>query len=279
MSTLGTVYLVGAGPGAADLITVRGAKLLAKADIVFHDALVDPAMLELCPQAVKIAVGKRCGKLSSAQEFINKRLVDAAYKYQTIVRLKGGDPMLFGRADEEITALENAGIAFEIVPGITAALAGAASMQKSLTLRGVSRSVAFVTLAQASEGIEANALQPIAKPSADTLVYYMGRKDAAKIAKQLMESSPNHTGNTPVHILEAVSTHKERHWESTLQALADGRANDWFDPSSPALILIGQALETLQTQQSKEGDLECPSPKINNGLQDSQILPHSRRSA
>jgi len=279
MSTLGTVYLVGAGPGAADLITVRGAKLLAKANIVFHDALVDPAMLELCPQAVKVAVGKRCGKLSSAQEFINKRLVDAAHQYQTIVRLKGGDPMLFGRADEEITALENAGIAFEIVPGITAALAGAASMQKSLTLRGVSRSVAFVTLAQASEGIEANALQPIAKPSADTLVYYMGRKDAAKIAKQLMESSPNHTGNTPVHILEAVSTHKERHWESTLQALADGRANDWFDPSSPALILIGQALETLQTQQSKEGDLECPSPKINNGLQDSQILPHSRRSA
>ena len=279
MSTSGTVYLVGAGPGAADLITVRGAKLLAKADIVFHDALVDPAMLELCPQAVKVAVGKRCGKLSSAQEFINKRLVDAAHQYQTIVRLKGGDPMLFGRADEEITALENAGIAFEVVPGITAALAGAASLQKSLTLRGVSRSVAFVTLAQASEGIEANALQPIAKPSADTMVYYMGRKDAAKIAKQLMESSPNHTGNTPVHILEAVSTHKERHWESTLQALADGRANDWFDPSSPALILIGQALETLQTQQSKESNLERPSPKINNGLQDSLILPHSRRRA
>ena len=277
MSTLGTVYLVGAGPGAADLITVRGAKLLAKADIVFHDALVDPAMLELCPQAVKVAVGKRCGKLSSAQEFINKRLVDAAHQYQTIVRLKGGDPMLFGRADEEITALENAGIAFEVVPGITAALAGAASLQKSLTLRGVSRSVAFVTLAQASEGIEANALQPIAKPSADTMVYYMGRKDAAKIAKQLMESSPNHTGNTPVHILEAVSTHKERHWESHLQALADGRANDWFDPNSPALILIGQALETLQTQQSKESNLERPSPKINNGLQDSLILPHSRR--
>jgi uroporphyrin-III C-methyltransferase len=236
-------------------------------------------MLTLCPNAIKVAVGKRCGKLSSAQEFINKRLVDAAHQYQTIVRLKGGDPMLFGRADEEITSLENAGIAFEVVPGITAALAGAASLQKSLTLRGVSRSVAFVTLAQASEGIEANTLQPIAKPSADTLVYYMGRKDAAKIAKQLIQSSPNHTESTTVHILEAVSTHKERHWESTLQALADGRANDWFDPSSPALILIGQALETIQTQQSKEGNLECPSPKINNGLQDSQILPHSRRSA
>jgi uroporphyrin-III C-methyltransferase len=100
-NAFGKVYLVGAGPGAADLITVRGAKLLEKADIVFHDALVEPEMLALCPQATLVPVGKRCGKLSSAQHFINKRLVDAAYKYQTIVRLKGGDPMLFGRADEE----------------------------------------------------------------------------------------------------------------------------------------------------------------------------------
>ena len=114
--TLGKVFLVGAGPGAADLITVRGAKLLEQADVVFYDALVDPEMLELCPQAEKIPVGKRCGKLSSAQQFINKRLVDAAQKYQIIVRLKGGDPMLFGRADEEITALKEAGIEVEVVP-------------------------------------------------------------------------------------------------------------------------------------------------------------------
>lgn len=87
-NTLGKVYLVGAGPGAVDLITVRGAKLLEKADIVFYDALVDPAMLELCPQAIQVAVGKRYGKLSSAQQFINKRLVDAAHKYGVIVRLK-----------------------------------------------------------------------------------------------------------------------------------------------------------------------------------------------
>ena len=98
-NALGKVYLVGAGPGAADLITVRGAKLLAQADIVFHDALVEPEMLALCPQATLVPVGKRCGKLSSAQHFINKRLVDAAHKYQTVVRLKGGDQMLFGRAD------------------------------------------------------------------------------------------------------------------------------------------------------------------------------------
>ena len=87
-SSLGKVYLVGAGPGAADLITVRGAKLLEKAQIVFHDALVEPEMLNMCPQAIKVAVGKRCGKLSSAQHFINKRLVDAAKQYKIIVRLK-----------------------------------------------------------------------------------------------------------------------------------------------------------------------------------------------
>jgi uroporphyrin-III C-methyltransferase len=250
-SSLGKVYLVGAGPGAADLITVRGAKLLAKADIVFHDALVEPEMLALCPQAIQVPIGKRCAKLSSAQHFINKRLVDAAKQYKTIVRLKGGDPMLFGRADEEIGALKKMGIAVEVVPGITAALAGAASLQQSLTLRGISRSVAFITLAQATESggeSKAEIAQPISNPSADTLVYYMGRKDCAKIAQQLITQSVNHTGNTPVHILEAVSTARERLWSSTLQALAAGKADQWFDSSSPALIMVGEALRGAQSE-------------------------------
>ncbi len=279
-SPLGKVYLVGAGPGAADLITVRGAKLLAQADIVFYDALVGPEMLDLCPQAIQVAVGKRCGKLSSAQHFINKRLVDAAQKYQIVVRLKGGDPMLFGRADEEITTLKEAGVAVEVVPGITAALAGAASLQQSLTLRGVSRSVAFVTLAQGTENTHGNLepngsavtsiAGPIQNPSADTLVYYMGRKDAARIAKQLIESGVNHTVDTPVHILEAVSTPKERHWSSNLGGLAQGKADDWFDSSSPALIMIGQALRE---------NSESLGSKIDNGLQDSVILANSQRCA
>ena len=239
-NTLGKVYLVGAGPGAVDLITVRGAKLLEQADIVFHDALVDPEMLTLCPQAEKIEVGKRCGKLSSAQQFINKRLVDAAQKHQIIVRLKGGDPMLFGRADEEIQTLKAAGIEVQVVPGITAALAGAASIQQSLTLRGVSRSVAFITLAQGAENVAPG--QPISNPTADTLVYYMGRKDAARIAQQLIEQSPNQNVSTPVQILEAVSTPRERLWTSTLEELAAGKADQWFDSSSPALIMIGEAL-------------------------------------
>jgi uroporphyrin-III C-methyltransferase len=244
---LGKVFLVGAGPGAVDLITVRGAKLLEQADIVFYDALVDPEMLNLCPQAVQVAVGKRCGKLSSAQQFINKRLVDAAQKYQIIVRLKGGDPMLFGRADEEIQALKDADIAVEVVPGITAALAGAASIQKSLTLRGISRSVAFVTLAQATQGTQQSiSNSPITNPSADTLVYYMGRKDAAKIAEQLIEQNNPHHANTPVQILEAVSTPRERLWSSSLRELASGKADSWFESSSPALIMVGEALRETQ---------------------------------
>ena len=273
-NTTGKVYLVGAGPGAVDLITVRGAKLLEKADIVFYDALVDPEMLKLCPQAIQIEVGKRCGKLSSAQQFINKRLVDAAQNHQVIVRLKGGDPMLFGRADEEIQSLKDAGIEVEVVPGITAALAGAASIQQSLTLRGVSRSVAFITLAQGAENLAPG--QPISNPSADTLVYYMGRKDAAKIAHQLIEQSPNQNANTPVQILEAVSTPRERLWTSTLEELAAGKADQWFDSSSPALIMIGEA---LREKAQRAENLERPSSEVDNRLQDSQILTNGRRSA
>ena len=102
----GTVYLVGAGPGAADLLTLRAANLLARADVVFHDALVHADVLALAPRALKIAVGKRCGRHSTAQRFIDKQLVDAAQRHAIVVRLKGGDPMLFGRAQEEIAALD-----------------------------------------------------------------------------------------------------------------------------------------------------------------------------
>ena len=117
------VYLIGAGPGAADLITVRGSRILAQADIVFYDALIDLSMLDWCSSTKLVQVGKRCGSHSSSQHFINKQLVDAASKYSVVVRLKGGDPMLFGRADEEIQSLKEAGVTVEVVPGITAALA------------------------------------------------------------------------------------------------------------------------------------------------------------
>jgi uroporphyrin-III C-methyltransferase len=139
------VYLVGGGPGAADLLTLRAARLLAEADVVFFDALISEDILALAPRAEKIFVGKRCGAHATAQRFINKRLADAAARHACVVRLEGGDPMLFGRAHEEIAYLKSRGIAVEVVPGVTAALAASAGLQVSLTRRGVSRSVVFAT--------------------------------------------------------------------------------------------------------------------------------------
>ncbi|MCE7505345.1 uroporphyrinogen-III C-methyltransferase [Polynucleobacter sp. IMCC30063] len=282
------VYLVGAGPGAADLITVRGANLLARAQIVFHDALVEPEMLALCPQAILVPVGKRCGQLSSSQRFINKRLVDAAQRYETVVRLKGGDPMLFGRADEELRALEAAGVPTEVVPGITAALAGAAAIKQSLTLRGVARSVAFITQAQASNIVTDSVGQiapisslPNAHATADTLVYYMGRKDAVSIAQELI--AQGRPMNTPVHLLESVSTPRERIFTTTLAELTDHQSKSWFNSNSPLLIMIGEALRSRQESpvqiQAADAVLNCSATEIDNGLQDLSVFADSRRSA
>ncbi|CAB3776628.1 Uroporphyrinogen-III C-methyltransferase [Paraburkholderia caffeinitolerans] len=240
---MGKVYLIGAGPGAADLITVRGARLLAKAQVVLHDALVEPAMLDYAPQDAKfIAVGKRCGQRSTAQHFINKQIVDAAREHDVVVRLKGGDPMLFGRADEEMRALEAAGIEYEIVPGITAALASAATLQRSLTLRGVSRSVALATYSRAA-GSEAIREQV----NADSLVFYMGRDSAPEIARQLIEAG--RAGATPVAIVEACSTARERTLTLTLAGLEAGEAQDWLDPAQPSLLMIGEAFAERSAQQ------------------------------
>lgn len=186
MAAPGRVYLVGAGPGAPDLITVRGAKLLAAADIVFHDSLVHPDTLALAERAEKVAVGKRCGRHSTAQRFINKRLVDAARAHRVVVRLKGGDPMLFGRAQEEIAALAAEGVPCEVVPGVTAALGASAELGISLTRRGVSRSVVFVT-PRVGEGEQRASHWAAAVAAADTAVIYMGAHEADKIAAALLE--------------------------------------------------------------------------------------------
>jgi uroporphyrin-III C-methyltransferase len=234
MNAMGKVYLIGAGPGAADLITVRGARILSEANVVLHDALIEPAMLDYAPRARRIAVGKRCGQRSTAQHFINKQIVDAAREHGVVVRLKGGDPMLFGRADEEMRALEAAGIEYEVVPGITAALASAATLKRSLTLRGVSRSVALATHSRAPDSEEIRQ-----QASADSLVFYMGRDSAPDIAQQLIDAG--RAGSTPVAIVEACSTPRERTLTLTLERMARGEAQDWLDASQPSLLMIGEA--------------------------------------
>lgn len=230
--TLGKVYLIGGGPGAADLITVRGARLLAQAEVVLHDALVTDEMLAWCPQAKKIAVGKRCGQRSTAQAFINKQLVDCASKYAQVVRLKGGDPMLFGRADEELCALEANGIEVEVVPGISAAFAAAALTKQPLTQRGVARSVALFTSSTAPD-------QPPQQeylPACDTLVQYMGGRNAAQAARSLLNSG--RPGSTPVVIVENCSRTDQRIIRLTLDELEQSDL-EW---RGPVLMMIGAAM-------------------------------------
>jgi uroporphyrin-III C-methyltransferase len=231
MAALGKVYLVGAGPGAADLITVRGARLLGEAEVVLYDALVTPEMLALCKQAELIPVGKRSGQRSTAQTVINEKLVDAAQRYQRVVRLKGGDPMLFGRADEELRAREEAGIEVEVVPGITTAVAAAAATLQPLTKRGVARSVAFFTSSTAPDEPNHPAL-----PETDTLVQYMGGREAAATAERLL--AEGRRPDLPVVVVENCSRADQRVRRLTLADLAHG-----LDVAhGPVLVMIGEAM-------------------------------------
>src|SRR5260370_2142707 len=203
---MGRVYLVGAGPGAPDLLRVRAGGILKRAELVCHDALVHPQTLALAVCARKILVGKRSGRHSTAQSFINKRLVDAARKHGVVVRLKGGDPLLFGRAQEEIDALRKAGIDFEIVPGVTAATAASAALGVSLTRRGLARHVAFVT-PRAGKGERENdwAASVLA---ADTAAIYMGAGLADGISAELIvRGKPT---ATPLVLVESATLPQRR---------------------------------------------------------------------
>ena len=229
----GKVYLVGAGPGAPDLLTLRAARLLGEADVVLHDALVHPETLGLAARAERVAVGKRCGRQSSAQRFINKRLVDAARRHRVVVRLKGGDPMLFGRAQEEISALEQAGIEYEVVPGVTAALAAAADLGVSLTQRGAARSVAFVTPRVGAGETPSQWARTVA--AADTAVIYMGAGDAAHVRLALLEAGV--ADGMPVALVESASLEGSRSVRGTmaqLEALAAMRGE------GPVVIVLGR---------------------------------------
>lgn len=239
MATVGKVYLVGAGPGAQDLITLRGARLLGEADVVLYDALVTEEMLDLCRQAVLISVGKRAGQRSADQNSINAQLVACASQYARVVRLKGGDPMLFGRADEELTALEELGIEVEVVPGITTAVAAAAASKQPLTKRGVARSVAFFTSSTAPGHPDEPAI-----PSTDTLVQYMGGREAIATAQRLLDQGRR--PETPVVVIDNVSRPDQHISRITLATLAHGLA----PRSGPVLVMLGEAMAARPHQQT-----------------------------
>ena len=208
-----------------------------QADAVLHDALIDRQVLELAHRARRIDVGKRGHRPSTAQRFINKSLVDAARTYQCVVRLKGGDPSVFGRLDEEMEALREAGIAFEIIPGITAASAAAAELQVSLTLRGVARSVSFLTPCVCDEHDDAT-WQPASDllKSGASLAIYMGGRQIPTIARRLMTAAD---AETPIVVVENVSGDRSE-WVGTLADAADAPPELG---SGPVILLIGKAMQ------------------------------------
>ncbi|MHC4476211.1 MAG: uroporphyrinogen-III C-methyltransferase [Planctomycetota bacterium] len=198
--TNGKVYLVGAGPGRADLITVRGAELLRQADCIIYDRLANPALLKFArADAELVNVGKRAGEHPWKQPDINRLLVQKAAEHEIIVRLKGGDPTIFGRAAEELTTLVEAGVDFEIVPGVTAATAAAAFTGIMLTDREYSSQVIFVTGQEAPDKQESNIDWGWLAKFGGTIVFYMGVGKLDSIAKRLIEGGMKQ--ETPVAVI------------------------------------------------------------------------------
>jgi uroporphyrin-III C-methyltransferase len=231
----GKVFLVGAGPGDPELLTLKAARLLAQADVVLIDDLASDEILSLCLQARVVHVGKRGGCKSTPQAFIEKLLVREASAGHKVVRLKGGDPSVFGRAGEEIAALEGAGIDYEIVPGVSAGLAAAAAIDASLTHRKHAQGVAFVT-AHGADG-SATDWRALAQ-SALTLVVYMGVSRSAELQANLIDGGLSL--QTPVIAVENASRREARTVASTI-----GEMRIDFERAqlqSPAVLLIGEAL-------------------------------------
>jgi uroporphyrin-III C-methyltransferase len=229
----GRVVFVGAGPGAADLITVRGARRLADADVVLFDALTDPALREYAPQARWVDVGKRGFCDSTGQATIDAMLVRFASSHRVVVRLKGGDPSVFGRLEEELEALAAHGIACEVVPGVTAALVAAAATQRPLTRRGAGRSVSLTT-AMTREG----RLQ--AGRTADTEVFYMAGRQLAKLGRRLLDAG--WPVDTPVNVVSRAGWPDQLGSDHTLAALAAAAV---LHAGRPTVVVVGAGARAL----------------------------------
>lgn len=235
----GTVWLVGAGPGDPELLTLKAVRLIERADTIFYDALVGERILALISARTEaVSVGKRSGRHSKDQRTIDAMLVDAAAAGKRVVRLKGGDPSIFGRATEELSALRKAGHIVRICPGITTACAAAASAGISLTLRGVARDIRFVT-AHSRRGAALDIDWASLARGGSTLTFYMGRDAAGAIMRGLMRAGMR--GDMPVMIACDVSGPGERRLATRLDLLE--LATRSFAAGAPTLILVGEAVD------------------------------------
>lgn len=245
---MGRVVFIGAGPGAADLITLRGARVLAQAEVVLFDALTDPALREFAPNANWVHVGKRGFADSTGQATINALLVRHAREAGLVVRLKGGDPSIFGRLEEELEALAAAGIACEVVPGVTAALAAAAETRRPLTRRGTGRSVTLST-AMTREG----ALQVGTKGHhADTEVFYMAGRQLAALARRLRKAG--WAADTPVSVVSRAG------WPDALasaHSLATLGQATVLHSGRPTVVTVGAGAAAVSRTRSESPLLEA----------------------
>jgi uroporphyrinogen III methyltransferase/synthase len=234
----GFVYLIGAGPGRADLITVRGAEVLKAADCVIYDKLANPALLQYARQDAEIIhVPKRIGKGSCTQDEINKVLVEKALSGRTVVRLKGGDPCMFGRIAEELAVLLEAGIGFEIVPGVTAAVAASSYTGILLTDREYSSQVTFITGREAAGKDQSNIDWSVLAKFAGTIVFYMGMGTLELIAKRLIQNGK--PADTPVAVIANATFPTQRVLRALLENISDECKQQEIEP--PALVVIGDA--------------------------------------
>jgi uroporphyrin-III C-methyltransferase len=229
----GTVYLVGAGPGDPGLLTVRALRLIQQADVVLHDHLVSPEILAECGAQTRcIDVGKVGHGPQTEQTAIEDQLIALAKTGSCVVRLKGGDPFVFGRGSEEALALRAAGVPFEVVPGVSSALAAPAYAGIPVTSRGLASSVAIVT------GHCARSSAPAPMPGADTIVVLMGIANAEAVRDQAMASG--HPGDTPVAVIESATSVRQRVAVGVLATLPDLIARDGL--RAPAVIVIGEVV-------------------------------------
>jgi len=235
----GKVYLVGAGPGDPKLLTLRGAELLAKADIVIYDRLVGSSILKLAPKAAKkIYVGKRSGKHEVPQDKINELLVKAAGEGRTVVRLKGGDPFLFGRGGEEAEVLLENNIAFELVPGVTSAIAAPEYAGIPLTHRDYASAVAVVTGHRVGDAGRPVKWDKLAS-AVDTIVVLMGMESIEAIVKKLIEGGMD--PDRPVAVVEQGTMKNQRVFIAKLNNIVDEAKKNSVKP--PAVIVIGEVAQ------------------------------------
>jgi uroporphyrin-III C-methyltransferase len=243
----GKVYLVGAGPGDPDLLTLKAARLLAEAGVVLHDDLVPQSILDMAgKQALIISVGKRCGRKKIIQAAIHDLMIESARRGLSVIRLKSGDPMIFGRAAEEIEALREARIPFEVVPGVTAASSAAAFVEASLTDRRVSSKLIILS---GHRTVPQQDLWPGDLPTDATLAIYMPGQDLRRVADSLLRSGL--PGALPCVAVNDASRPEASYTASRLSGLADL-------PSSlaPTLLLVGHAFEAVLCGDVREA--LCP---------------------